>query len=186
MVQLSDQEINTDTIPRTELQASFELHLISTNVLLSFWVLTQDPTLYLIVMSPYFLLIYDSPFICLIFHDLETFGVPVSYFVEWLLIWVGLTFSHDYIEVTHFWLNITYEGYLKLVCLIIGDSRSFGEGGNGQVSPRKVMIFSFIVTVYLGEDTLDYANILFPLKLLPADFGIHQWILPTTAITGKR
>lgn len=66
MVQLSDQEINTDTIPRIELQALFELHLLSTNVLLSFQVPTQDLTLYLIVMSPYFLFIYDSPSICLI------------------------------------------------------------------------------------------------------------------------
>lgn len=54
-----------------------------------------------------------------------------------------------------------------------------------QVSSLKVMIFSFIVNEYHGGILLDDANILFPFKLLPSDFGIHQCIMPATIITAK-
>lgn len=51
MVQLADQDINVGTVLETELQTWFELHLLPTDVFLSLQVPTQDPTLYLTVMS---------------------------------------------------------------------------------------------------------------------------------------
>lgn len=51
MVQLPDQDTNVGAVLGTELQTLFELHLLPTDDFLLFQVPTQDPTLYLIVMS---------------------------------------------------------------------------------------------------------------------------------------
>lgn len=73
IVWLSGQEIHLGSSPWPERQTLFELHPLPTNVFI--WpsqVPTQDPTLCLMVMTPYFLLTYDGPSVCPVFHDLDT------------------------------------------------------------------------------------------------------------------
>lgn len=44
----------------------------------------------------------------------------------------------------------------------------------------KVTIFVFVISKYLGRDTLEDADVMFLLKLSSTNFHIHQWILATT------
>jgi hypothetical protein len=77
MTIMSEIEILTST----ELQTLFECPIFSTDA--SF---LQDPTLPVSVSPPIF---------SLVFHDFDTFGIPVSYFVEGHSVWVHLISSYD-------------------------------------------------------------------------------------------
>lgn len=114
-------------------------------------------------------------------------------FLVCLSIWIWLMCSYDWKEVIHF-SNYTTKttlclsharghAELHVLWLVMLNLIAWVRWYPPSCPTEKLIFFSFVTSKYLGVIFLEYLKIPFLLKLLPINFGIHQWFLSATIIS---